>query len=164
MPNTTPCLDTPELVHLIADIARRTAHARVFSVAAATQGRKGERPAELSLLHKAGAVGFTDDGDAIASAQMQLRVFETIRSFGGVFMQHCRNQHSPSALPCTRAKSQQGSASQAGRQSQKNSSSARHLTPPLARTGLATLRKPLRYHVQHLSSAGSAELVRRARG
>lgn len=164
MPNTTPCLDTPELVHLIADIARRTAHARVFSVAAATQGRKGERPAELSLLHKAGAVGFTDDGDAIASAQMQLRVFETIRSFGGVFMQHCQEP----TLTVGASMHEGEVAARLGLTGwpaiaeelivERDISLLRWLergSPPSA--------SPLRYHVQHLSSAGSAELVRRAR-
>jgi len=164
MPNTTPCLDTPELVHHIAETASRTAHARVYAVAAATQGRKGERPAELSLLHKAGAVGFSDDGDAIASAQMQLRVFEIIRAFGGVFMQHCQE-------PTLTVGSSMHDGHVAARLGltgwpaiaeelivERDISLLRWLergSPPSA--------SKLRYHVQHVSSAGSTELVRRAR-
>src|SRR5690606_39231420 len=67
MPNTTPTLDSPEIVRFVYDQARR-AECRVFPVAAGTVGRKGEKMAEIRLLARAGAVGISDDGDVIASA------------------------------------------------------------------------------------------------
>ena len=66
MPNTVPALDTPELVQFVFGRARETAACRIFPVAAATKGRKGEELAEVALMAKAGAVGFSDDGDCVA--------------------------------------------------------------------------------------------------
>jgi dihydroorotase len=57
MPNTTPCLDSPELVGFVGNQARKTAVCRVFTVAAATKGRKGEELAEIGLIARAGRRG-----------------------------------------------------------------------------------------------------------
>src|SRR5690606_31689543 len=70
MPNTSPALDTPELVSFIRQRAAETAACRVFAVGAATKGRRGEELAEIGLMARAGAVGFSDDGDVIANAGM----------------------------------------------------------------------------------------------
>lgn len=155
MPNTSPALDTPELVRFIELQARATAACRVFTVAAATKGRKGEELSEIELLAKAGAVGFSDDGDCVASAGMMSRVLSSVKRTGLAFMQHCQEP------TLTR-----GASMHAGSVS--------------ARLGLAgwpraaeeiiierdiRLNAPIgcAYHVQHVSSAESVELIRRAR-
>jgi len=91
MPNTSPALDTPELVRYIYDSASRTAVCRVFPVAAASKGRRGEELAELLLMAKAGAVAFSDDGDCIASSGLMSLVLKTVRQTGLAFMQHCQD-------------------------------------------------------------------------
>ncbi len=88
MPNTTPALDCPELIRFIYDRASQTAACHVFPVGAATIGRKGEQITEISLMHQAGAVAFSDDGDVIASAGMMSRVLTEVAQVGSVFMQH----------------------------------------------------------------------------
>lgn len=162
MPNTSPALDSPEIVEFIARRAEQaaTAHpsgatARVFSVAAATKGRKGEELAEIHLLTRAGAVGFSDDGDCIASAGMMARALTTIKPTGLAFMQHCQE---PTLT--------KGSVMNSGA-----------LATRLGLTGWPAVAEDMiierdvrlnrtigcRYHVQHLSTAGAAEIVRRAR-
>lgn len=161
MPNTTPALDSPEIVEFIARRAEQAAAnpagatARVFSVAAATKGRKGEELAEIHLLTRAGAVGFSDDGDCVASAGMMARALTTIRPTGLAFMQHCQE---PTLT--------KGSVMNSGA-----------LATRLGLAGWPAVAEDLiierdvrlnraigcRYHVQHLSTAGAAEIVRRAR-
>ena len=162
MPNTSPALDAPEIVEFIARRAEQAAAAhisgataRVFSVAAATKGRKGEELAEIHLLTRAGAVGFSDDGDCIASAGMMARALTTIKPTGLAFMQHCQE---PTLT--------KGSVMNSGA-----------LATRLGLTGWPAVAEDLiierdvrlnrtigcRYHVQHLSTAGAAEIVRRAR-
>ncbi|GMV26223.1 MAG: dihydroorotase [Phycisphaerae bacterium] len=155
MPNTSPALDTPELVRYIYDRAGHTGRCRVFPVAAATKGRHGDEPAEISLLNAAGAVAFSDDGDCVPTPGMMQRVLSLVARTGKAFMQHCQEP------TLTR-----GSAMHAG-----------EISVRLGLTGWPRLAEELiierdvminraigcRYHVQHLSSAGSVEIVRRAR-
>lgn len=155
MPNTSPALDSPELVRYIYDVASRAGRCRVFPVAAATRGRRGEEPAEIELLARAGAVAFTDDGDAIPTAGVQARVFAAVARTGLVFAQHCQDP------TMTRG-------------------SSMHAGEVAVRLGLAGWAREAeeiiierdvrlacaagcRYHVQHLSSEGSVEIVRGAR-
>jgi dihydroorotase len=156
MPNTTPALDSAEMVGFIESRARQTAICRVFVVGAATKGRKGEELAEIQLMARAGAVGFSDDGDCIASAGMMCRVLAAVKQTGLAFQQHCQEP------TLTR-----GSSMHAG-----------DVAVRLGLTGWPRVAEEViierdvrlnrgigcRYHVQHISSGESVEIVRRARG
>ncbi len=155
MPNTLPALDSPEIVRFIYDRAANTGACRVFPVAAATKGRRGEELAEILLCHRAGAVGFSDDGDCIASAGMMARVLSTVHATGLAFMQHCQDP------TLTR-----GAAMHAG------AVSTRLGLPGWPRVAEEIIIERdirlnraigCRYHVQHLSSGNSVDLVRAAR-
>lgn len=155
MPNTTPALDTPEMVTFVDGRSRSTAHCRVYTVAAGTKGRRGEEPSEISLLARAGAVGISDDGDAIASAGVMARVLTMTKQVGLAFMQHCQD-------PTLTA----GASMHAGEVSVRLGLGG---WPRIAEELIIERDVRLntaigcRYHVQHLSSSGSVEIVRRAR-
>jgi dihydroorotase len=155
MPNTSPALDSPEMVGFIESRARQTASCRVFTVAAATKGRRGEEMTEIRLLARAGAVGFSDDGDCIASAGLMARVLAAVKQTGLAFMQHCQEP------TLTR-----GASMHAG-----------DISVRLGLTGWprvaeeVIIERDIRlnrgigssYHVQHISSGESVDLVRKAR-
>ncbi len=158
MPNTQPSLDDPEHIRYIYDSAARIplpAKCRVFPVGALTRARKGEDLAEIQLMHKAGAVGFSDDGDGVASAGMMSRCLAAVKLTGKALMQHAQEP------TLTR-----GSAMHAG-----------PIATKLGLTGWPSVAEELmverdirlnrgvgcRYHVQHVSSAGTVELIREAR-
>lgn len=154
MPNTSPCLDSPEIVEYITSKADRVGHCRVFSVAAATKGRKGQQLAEITLCNEAGAVGFSDDGDVIESAAMMRNVFQAIAQTGKAFMQHCQE------LTLTK-----GAVMHAGKVSVKLG----HKGWPRVAEELIIERDIMlnegincRYHIQHMSSGNSVKLVDRA--
>jgi dihydroorotase len=157
MPNTIPALDTPELVHFVLSRARETSPCRIFPVPAATKGRKGEELTEIGLMARAGAVGFSDDGDCIASAGMMARVLDAVSATGLAFMQHCQEP------TLTR-----GAAMHAGSISMRLGLGG---WPRVAEEiiierdiRLAKAAGPsCRYHVQHISSGESVDLIRRAR-
>lgn len=155
MPNTQPALDTPEMVAFVAHRARETAVCRVFTVAAATKGRRGEELAEIALMARAGAVGYTDDGDCVASAGVMSRVLAAVRPTGLAFMQHCQEP------TMTR-----GASMHAGEVSTRLGL----VGWPRAAEEIIIERDirlnrgiGCRYHVQHISSGDSVEIVRRAR-
>lgn len=155
MPNTRPALDTATLVEFIHLKAERIGRSRVFVVGAATVGRQGEQLAPIGSMAAAGAVGFSDDGDVVASAGMMHRVLLACRSAGRPFMQHCQE---PTLTV--------GGVMNAGA-----------LSARLGLRGWPRLAEELiierdvrinrdigcAYHVQHLSSGGSVALVRAAR-
>lgn len=66
MPNTKPVVDTPELVRLVIERAAAAGAVRVYPIAAATVGSRGERPTDVEALAAAGAVAVSDDGSPIA--------------------------------------------------------------------------------------------------
>ena len=154
MPNTSPCLDTPEIVEYIRAKADREGHCRVFCVAAATQGRKGERLAEIELCDRAGAVGYSDDGDVVESASMMRTVLQTVKQTGKAFMQHCQE------LTLTG-----GATMHAGSVSLKLGEKGwpREAEELIIERDIRLNRSiGCRYHIQHMSSGNSVELVARA--
>lgn len=155
MPNTNPCLDSAPLVEFVRLRAREAGLCRVFVAGAATLGRKGEQLAPMTAMGQAGAVAFTDDGDGIASAQMMLRVLQMCKAAGRPFMQHCQE---PTLT--------QGGTMNSGPLQAKLGLGG---WPPVAeelmleRDVLLNRGVGARYHAQHLSCAGSAQILRRAR-
>jgi len=155
MPNTTPCLDSAPLVEFVRLRAREANHARVFVAGAATVGRAGEQLAPMAAMARAGAVAFTDDGEGIASAQVMLRVLQMAKAVGRPFMQHCQE---PSL---TQGASMNSGVLQARLGHGGWPSVAEELM--LQRDLMLNRAVGARYHAQHLSAAGSADLLRAAR-
>ncbi len=155
MPNTTPPLDTPEMIDFVRIKADQARGARVLPVGCATVERKGKTPAPIESMAKAGAVGFTDDGDPVADAAVLARVLRAVKTTDRVFFQHCQDP----ALT-------QGAVMNAGPTATK-----------LGLVGWPAVAEEImierdiglnhdigcRYHAQHLSSGESADIIRRAR-
>ena len=154
MPNTSPTIDSCQTMEFIRLRARETAHCRVFMVAAATMGRLGKEIAPISSLVESGAVGISDDGDVVADSEMMLNVLKTCAQVDRVFMQHAQDP----ALT-------RGSSMNSGAVASK-----------LGLIGWPKLAEELivdrdvrmlaetggRYHVQHVSSAGTVDILRQA--
>lgn len=154
MPNTSTALDSPEMVEFVRSRAEQVGHCRVFSVAAATKGRKGERLAEIGLCLDAGAVGYSDDGDVVESASMMRSVLQAVKATGKCFMQHCQE------LTLT-----SGAVMHAGSVSTKlgHKGWPREAEEIIIERDLR-LNKSIgcHYHIQHMSSGNSVEIVARA--
>ncbi|HLF19508.1 MAG TPA: amidohydrolase family protein, partial [Bacteroidota bacterium] len=71
MPNTNPAIDDESVVRYIIEKGKQVCEGivDVYPIAAATKRRQGEELAPMAELVDAGAVGFTDDGSPIASAE-----------------------------------------------------------------------------------------------
>ena len=61
MPNTTPPLDTPESINFIIKKAE-DAPIHIHPIGAVSKGQDGKDITEMGLMHKEGAVAFSDDG------------------------------------------------------------------------------------------------------
>ncbi|HEY3828984.1 MAG TPA: dihydroorotase [Solirubrobacteraceae bacterium] len=68
MPNTEPAIDSPEQLRAVRETAARQAQVPVGFLPAITQGLGGEQLTDMAALRELGALGFTDDGQPVASA------------------------------------------------------------------------------------------------
>ncbi len=155
MPNTTPAIDTATTVRYVQHAAQEARQARVFVVAAATVGRKGEQLAPMQSMRAAGAVAFSDDGECIMHPVIMRRVLEVCSSLGVSFMQHCQDHH----------------LSEGGVMHEGAVATRLGLLPwPREAEEIIVerdvrLNKSIgaRYHAQHISSGETAAILRRAR-
>lgn len=90
MPNTNPAIDDESVVRYVHEKGKQVCDGivDVFPIAAATKGRQGMELAPMAELVSAGAVGFTDDGSPIASAEIMRRVLEYSSMYGVPVIQH----------------------------------------------------------------------------
>lgn len=155
MPNTLPALDSPDRLADLAKRCRASAQCRVFPVAAGTMARKGQQPAPIQGLAAAGAVGISDDGDAIADPALMAHVLAQTAKTGLAFMQHCQDPEMTvgSSMHDGEVATRLGLIGWPRRAEEVIIERDLEL---VAQTRCA-------YHVQHLSSAGSISLVRSAR-
>jgi dihydroorotase len=155
MPNTEPAIDERSVVEFIIERARMAGFARVYPVAAATVGRRGETLAEYHELVDAGAIAVSDDGSPVPNTGMVRRVLEHAGHCGIPFAEHCEDL----------------SASGYGVMNEGYYSTKLGLpgVPAyseevcLARDLLVLETVPSRYHGCHISTKGSVELLREAK-
>jgi dihydroorotase len=92
MANTNPVNDDPSVTDFILDRARNDSPVRVYPVAAATQGLRGQVMTEMTALAAAGAVAFSDDGHTIMDAGVMRRVLEYSRLVGAPVIVHAEDR------------------------------------------------------------------------
>ncbi len=90
MPNTTPVNDSPEVTRWM-QAPERGAHVRVFPIAAATRGSKGEALSDYAALKSAGAVAVTDDGRPILKDSIMRETLAAAARVGLTVIQHAED-------------------------------------------------------------------------
>ncbi|MBI5779321.1 MAG: dihydroorotase [Planctomycetes bacterium] len=91
MPNTDPAIDNEASAEFVYLQAKRAGKANVFPIGAVTKGRKGEEISEMGQLFRGGAVGFSDDGAPIKSAEVVRRSLEYSKMFDKPIIDHCED-------------------------------------------------------------------------
>jgi dihydroorotase len=91
MPNTSPAIDSPATVALIRQHAAETGCVHVFVAGAITKGIAGEEMAPIGSLKQAGVVAITDDGHCIQNNEVMRRAMEYAGRFGLPVMDHCQD-------------------------------------------------------------------------
>lgn len=165
MPNTSPAIDDDAMVEFVKTTAEREVGqrgSRVFAVGAVSKGRKGEELAEILLMARAGAVGFTDDGDYVSNAGLMSKALTYIKPTGLALMQHCQE----TSLTGGSGGGGGGGSMHAGSVSVRLGLGGwPRVAEEIAIERDVRLNRSIgcRYHVQHLSSGGSVGIVRSAR-
>jgi dihydroorotase len=91
MPNTVPSIDNASTVALIHERARSSGVVNVFVAGAITKGIAGEELAPIGSLKKAGVVAITDDGHCVQNNELMRRALEYAKMFDLPVMDHCQD-------------------------------------------------------------------------
>ncbi|NLG79061.1 MAG: dihydroorotase [Firmicutes bacterium] len=155
MPNTDPPLDTGAAVRFVLSRARETGHVRVLPVGAITKGLGGAELAEIGELRRAGAVAISDDGHAVTNSRVMRHAMEYASMFGMPVISHAEDMELSA-----------GGAINEGYWSTRlglpGIPAAAEETMVARDIFLAQLAGA-RLHIAHVSTAGSVELIRRAK-
>jgi dihydroorotase len=155
MPNTAPPGDNAGTIQFILDAVRRDAVVKILPTGCITIGMKGEALAPIGSLKRAGVVAITDDGSCVQSNEMMCRAIEYARMFGLPVMDHCQDESMTEG-----AVMNEGSMSiRLGLRGWPNA--AEDLI--VSRNVILSAYTGAHIHMQHISSARSVDIVRRAK-
>ncbi|KPK63258.1 hypothetical protein AMJ83_07865 [candidate division WOR_3 bacterium SM23_42] len=88
MPNTEPPIDNEGIVNYIYKEATRVSLCNVFPIGTITKGRVGKELTEFGELLRAGAKGFSDDGDTVADNNVFRHALEYSKVFDVPILEH----------------------------------------------------------------------------
>ena len=160
MPNTAPFLDNPPLLRSSIEEMERAFPPgqadtlKVYFSVSATKNMAGKEVVELGALKEAGASAVTDDGWGVDSDTLMDTLFSLCEEYDIPFLQHAEIPgHGGHASP--------------------GSLQSKYKIPPYPRTAesqmvqrdvlLLEKHKKARYHVLHISTMETLEVIRRAK-
>lgn len=155
MPNTNPPIDSRATIEFIQEKARVEGAVRVLPIACISKGRHGKELAEMGELAEAGAVGFSDDGDPVANSRLMRHAMEYSLSFDVPIIDHCEDP----GLSEGGAMNEGWVAARLGLKGIPNAAEEVMVARDIALAAFTGAR----LHIAHVSTAGSVELVRRAK-
>ena len=156
MANTEPVADNAAVIHEVRALGERAGLCDLFPVGAITRGLEGEAMAEIGEMAEAGVRMFSDDGRCVPNARVLRNALTYARAFDDVVLaEHCED---PSLA--------EGGQMHEGYHSYSLGlvGQPREAEEVVVARDLAVARLTGgRLHLCHLSSAGSIEMVRRAK-
>ncbi|MCH9651435.1 MAG: dihydroorotase [Deltaproteobacteria bacterium] len=155
MANTDPVNDKRSVTaHIVAE-AERFGYARVHPIGAVSKGMAGEELAEIGEMVRAGAVAVSDDGLPVKNAELMRRALLYARHFDIPVIQHAEDLD----LTGTGVMHEGEVSTRLGLPGIPGSSE----DVVVARDLILTEDSGGRYHVAHLSTARSLDMVRQAK-
>ena len=155
MPNLDPVPDSVKNLEKQVDIIKKTAKVPVYPFAALTVGEKGQRLSDIEGLAPF-VVGFSDDGKGVQSEELMREAMRRVKAVGSIISAHCEDER------CLRAGGAVHDGEYARRHGLVGISSESEWRMVERDIALAE-ETGVRYHVCHVSTRESVELIRRAK-
>lgn len=155
MPNTSPAVDSGHVARFVIQRGRVAGLVDVATAGCLSLGRAGEKLAHLDELWDAGVRIFTDDGDTVADAGLLRRAMEYIAELGGVVAQHAVDP----GLAAGGHMHEGAASARLGVQGIPALAEEMMLARDLSLVRLTGVR----YHAQHVTTAGAVELIAAAK-
>ncbi|MBE0447171.1 MAG: dihydroorotase [Actinobacteria bacterium] len=155
MSNTDPVIDSAPVVEYIKRQAADVGFGNIFPIGSITSGLEGERLSEMGELVNVGAVAFSDDGKCVMNSQLMRRALEYTKIWDKAVISHAED----------------GFLARGGQMHEGYYSTTLGLKGiPAAAEEVIVARDIIlagltggRLHIAHLSTAGSLDLVKRAK-
>ena len=155
MPNLDPAPDLPEHLKVQTDIIKRDAVVDVFPFAAITKGRKGTGECVDFAALKDSVIGFSDDGTGVQTDELMKEAMEKCARLGAVISAHCevnellKGGYIHDGEYC-KAHNHKGICSESE-------------WKQIERDCLLAEETGCRYHVCHISTKESVDIIRKAK-
>ena len=153
MPNLNPVPDNKQALDMQLDIIKKDAVINVHPYASITVGQKGEELSSFDELFD--AIAFSDDGRGVQSAEMMKKAMENAKEMGKIIVAHCEDN---SLLF--------GGCIHDGEFARKNGFKgicSESEWKPIERDIELVRQTGCKYHVCHISTKESVELIRKAK-
>lgn len=89
-PDTSPAIDSPEVLEFVRRRGEAAAPVRLAPMAALTKGREGREMTEIGFLLDAGAVAFTDADRVVRDTRVYARALTYARGLGALVVAHAQ--------------------------------------------------------------------------
>lgn len=155
MPNTKPALHDRETVRYVVERGREVGLTDVRVIGAVTRDIAGSDLAEIGAMVEAGCVGFSDDGRPILDSGVMRRALEYVSQFGVPVIQHAED----CGLTRGGAMNEGAHATRMGLGGMPSCAEDIVVSRDLALLEIVDSH----LHVAHASTAGTMEMVRRAK-
>ncbi len=154
MPNTNPVCDSKEIIEYILHKSKN-ASAKVYPAAAITNSMSGGRLNDFSSFKEAGAVAVSDDGKPVESAKMMLGAIDEAKKSGIAIISHCEDLSIIDGGIINDGEVSRRLGVRGMNRASEDTVTSREMI--LAETVDAPI------HIAHVSTKGSAELIRQAK-
>jgi len=155
MANTRPVIDNAGMVEFVNRRARETSLIKIYPAATATKGMEGIEMTEMAELKAVGAVAVTDDGKDIPSSWVMRRVLEYANMVGLTYLAHCEDE----SLMEGGAMNEGYNATRMGIPGLPKAMEEIRIDRNIRLAALTGAK----IHIQHVTTAGGVEIVRRAK-
>lgn len=156
MPNTLPAIDAGHRARYVIDRGRQVGLCEVVPAGAISMGRDGDTLSHLDEMWTAGVRIFTDDGRSVTDSGLLRLAMEYVAELGGVIAQHAEDE----------GLSRDGHMHEGAVSSRLGMRGLPAVAEEIvvARDIALARLTGVRYHVQHVSTAVTADQVRAAKG
>lgn len=155
MPNTIPAIDTAAVVSQILERTSQVGSARVHPIGAATRAMQGDQLTEMAELKAAGACAISDDAFPLQNAETMRRVMEYCRMLDLCLMTHNEDKQL----------TEKGAMNEGYTATVLGIPGIPRIAEDIAvaRNILLAQLTGCHLHLLHISTAGTVELLRRAK-
>jgi dihydroorotase len=155
MPNTIPPLDNRETINYVNSVAINESIVRVLPIGCITKERKGQVLSDMLDLITAGVVAFSDDGSSVMDENIMTSALKYSIVLGKPIIDHCENTRASSEWDMNGG----ALATKLGLRGMPDNSEEDIIRRDV------DINKTIggKLHIAHVSTAGSVEIIRKAK-
>ncbi len=155
MPNTKPVADNDAVIKFIVDKAAECGSTKVYPIGSITKGSNGSQLAEMGFMKEAGAVAVSDDGRPVESADVMRKALEYSKDFELPVISHCEEM----------SLAEKGSMNEGFMSTSMGLMGIPSIAEEIqvSRDALIAEYTGIPVHIAHISTAGSARIIRDAK-